>query len=122
MGYPDAWIGFLFFGTIAQVEETIRQLVDPDAWIHNPIRFLVFDLSLVAGVDMSSAEAFVRIYRLLSGKRVTMALCGFSVESSVGKSLQCVGLLDEEHVELFSTLGDALECKFERNFHASPLD
>ncbi|KAL5522025.1 hypothetical protein ACEPAF_1881 [Sanghuangporus sanghuang] len=101
--------GFLFFGTIAQVEEAIRALVEPPAWQRNPIRFLVIDLTLVGGVDMSSAEAFVRIQRLLYLRDVTMVLCGFSENSPIGNALRSVGLLEEEGVELFSRFGDAME-------------
>ncbi|KAL6303578.1 sulfate transporter family-domain-containing protein [Sparassis latifolia] len=101
--------GFLFFGTITNVEETIRTLVEGPTWQHNPTRFLILDLSLVAGVDMSAAEAFVRVQRLLSTKRVVLVFCGFSVESPVGIALQNVGLLEMDGVELFSTFNDALE-------------
>lgn len=103
-------IGFLFFGTITHVEETIRSIIDGPSWQRNPVRFLVLDLSLVAGVDMSSAEAFVRIQRLLSGKHVTLVFCGFSADSSVAEALQSVSVLGSEGVELFSTLNDAMEC------------
>ena len=102
IGPCSLFLGFLFFGTITQVEETIRQLVEPEAWIHNPVRFLVIDFSLVAGVDMSSAEAFVRIHRLLTGKNVTMVLCGLPSESTVETSLQSVGLFDADFVEVFA--------------------
>ncbi|KAF8882992.1 sulfate transporter family-domain-containing protein [Infundibulicybe gibba] len=101
--------GFLFFGTITYVEETIRGIIDGSSWQRNPVRFLILDLSLVAGVDMSSAEAFVRVQRLLSGKGVTLVFCGFLAESSVGKALECVEVLGADGVELFSTLNDALE-------------
>ncbi|KAI0350290.1 hypothetical protein OH77DRAFT_1413261 [Trametes cingulata] len=101
--------GFMFFGTIAHVEEAIRGLLDDAAWRRNPIRFLVLDLALVAGVDMSAAEAFVRVQRLLAGKRVVLVLCGFTVESSVGRALGNVGLLEMDGVELFETFSDALE-------------
>jgi len=101
--------GFLFFGTITHVEETIRSLIDGPSWHRNPVRFLVLDLSLVAGVDMSSAEAFVRIQRLLSGKYVTLVFCGFSADSSIAKALQSVNVLGSEGVELFSTFNDAME-------------
>ena len=103
--------GFLFFGTIAYVEETIRSLIDAPSWKRNPIRFLVLDLSLVAGVDMSSAEAFVRIQRLLYGKAITLVFCGFQAGSSVGQALGSVGVLGSPGVELFSTLNDAMECE-----------
>ncbi|KAH9840810.1 sulfate transporter family-domain-containing protein [Rhodofomes roseus] len=101
--------GFLFFGTITHVEETIRTLVEGPAWQRNPVRFLILDLSLVAGVDMSAAEALVRVQRLLASRRVVLVLCGFSLESNVGRSLRNVELLDTEGVELFATFNDALE-------------
>lgn len=104
--------GFLFFGTITHVEETIRTLVEGPAWQRAPMRFLVLDLSLVAGVDMSAAEAFVRVQRLLAAKTVVLVFCGFSVQSPVGRALDGAGLLEEEGVELFGTFNDALECQF----------
>lgn len=103
--------GFLFFGTITNVEESIRSLVEGDLWVQNPIRFLVVDLSLVYGVDMSAAEAFVRLQRLLSSKMVVLVFCGFRVDSAVGKSLSSVGLFDDEYVECFETCNDAKECR-----------
>lgn len=104
--------GFLFFGTIAHVEETIRSLIEGPSWQKSPIQFLVVDLTLVAGVDMSSAEAFVRIQRLLATKGVTLVFCGFSEDSAVGKALHNVEVLGAEGVELFSTFNDAMECKY----------
>jgi sulfate permease, SulP family len=101
--------GFLFFGTITYVEEAIRGVIDAPSWQRNPIRFLVVDLTLVAGVDMSSAEAFVRVQRLLAAKHVTLVFCGFEVNSAVGKALESVGILDAQGVELFSTFNDAME-------------
>ena len=103
-------VGFLFFGTIAYVEETIRNLLEGPYWLHQPIQFLVLDLSLVAGVDMSSAEAFVRIQRLLAAKRVTLVFCGFHVDSPIGKALRSVEVLGARGVELFATFNDAMEC------------
>ena len=102
--------GFLFFGTITHVEETIRTLVEGPSWQRNPIRFLILDLTLVAGVDMSAAEAFVRVQRLLASRRVMLVFCGFSLESNVGRSLGNVDLLEMEGVEVFATFSDALEC------------
>ena len=104
--------GFMFFGTITHVEETIRQLFDEMQWQRTPIRFLIVDLALVAGVDMSAAEAFVRVQRLLSSRKVVMVLCGFNVDSPVGHALRNVGLLDLDGVELFATFNDAMECAY----------
>jgi len=101
--------GFLFFGTIASVERTIREAIEGPGWQRNPVRFLVVDLSLVAGVDMSSAEAFVRVQRMLAPKYITLVFCGFGPDSAVGRSLRSVGVLGGERVELFSTFNDAME-------------
>ena len=84
----------------------------PNEWHQNPIRFLVIDLTVVAGVDMSAAEAFVRIQRILSARSITMVLCGFEAESPIGRALKNVGLLESSSVELFSTFNDAMECEF----------
>ena len=111
--------GFLFFGTITNVEGSIRNLVEDSSWRQNPIRLLVVDLSLVYGVDMSAAEAFVRLQRLLSSKMVILVFCGFCTDSSVGKSLSNVGLFNMEYVECFATCNDAMECKSLR-FPSSP--
>ncbi|THG94962.1 hypothetical protein EW026_g6596, partial [Hermanssonia centrifuga] len=100
---------FLFFGTITNVEETMRKLVSGPAWETNPIRFFMLDLALVAGVDLSAAEALVRVQRFLSAKQVVLVFCGFSFESPIGRALGSVNLLETEGVELFSTFSDALE-------------
>src|SRR5882762_2017093 len=104
--------GFLFFGTITYVEETIKNIVEDPSWQRKPVRFLVVDCTLVGGVDMSSAEAFVRVQRLLAAKSVVLVFCGFIADSAIGKALQSVGVLGEDFVELFETFNDALECKY----------
>ncbi|EIM84807.1 uncharacterized protein STEHIDRAFT_60168 [Stereum hirsutum FP-91666 SS1] len=105
--------GFLFFGTIAHVEESIRTLVSAPSWSTSPMQFLIVDMSLVAGVDMSSAEAFVRIQRLLSSKRIVLVFCGMEAGSrggpSVKTALENVGLFEMDGVELFEKANDALE-------------
>ena len=105
-------VGFLFFGTITHVEESIRSLIEGPSWQNNPVQFLVLDLAHVAGVDMSSAEAFVRIHRLLAAKYVTLVFCGFKIDSPVGKALRSVDVLGTDGVELFSTFNDAIECMY----------
>ncbi|KAI0694038.1 sulfate transporter family-domain-containing protein [Cytidiella melzeri] len=101
--------GFLFFGTITHVEETMRTVVEGPSWQTNPIRFFILDLALVAGVDMSAAEAFVRIQRLLRLRGVVLVFCGFSDVSPVGRALRSVDLLEMDGVELFASFNDALE-------------
>jgi sulfate permease, SulP family len=101
--------GFLFFGTIAHVEDTIRDIVAGPTWEHNPVRFLVLDFTLVAGVDMSAAEALLRVKRILDVRDIVMVFCGVSLESPIGRSLESVGVLEDS--ELFLTFNDAMECK-----------
>lgn len=100
--------GFLFFGTIVGVENQIRTLLD-EVFKTQPIRFLVLDLFNIDGVDFSAAEAFNRINRILHAKGVTLVICGKTVESDVGRSLQNVGLFEREGVEYFYSLNSALE-------------
>ncbi|KAL0573865.1 hypothetical protein V5O48_008082 [Marasmius crinis-equi] len=100
--------GFLFFGTITYVEEAIRNVVEGHLY-SNPVRFLVLDMTFVAGLDMSSAEAFVRVHRMLRDKGITMVFCGFKGESEIGRALSNVDVLGAEGVELFETFGDAIE-------------
>lgn len=101
--------GFLFFGTIAHVEDKLRGIVNNPNWRRDPVRFVIVDLALVAGVDMSSAEAFVRVQRLLAAKGVVLVFCGASTTSLVGKALASSGILEEPQVELCETLNDAME-------------
>ncbi|QRW10246.1 sulfate anion transporter [Ceratobasidium sp. AG-Ba] len=103
--------GMIFFGSVTYVESTIRQLIDIANWNKRPIRFLIVDLALVGGLDMSSAEAFVRVQRLLAVKRVTLIVCGVSADSAVGKALQQVDVWADRGtgVEVFETLNEAME-------------
>jgi SulP family sulfate permease len=102
--------GFLFFGTITRVEETIRSLVTDSAWVRAPIRFLVLDFARILGVDLSAAEAFVRMQRLLSGRKVVLVICGAG-DGKIFRALDSVGLLDLPGVEFFMTFNDAMECE-----------
>ena len=101
--------GYLFFGTIVGVEKQIRELLE-ESFKHQPIRYLVLDLFNVDGVDFSAAEAFTRVNRILSTKNVQLVMCGLELDGEVGKSLQNVGLFDEEDgVQYFLSLNSALE-------------
>ncbi|PHZ17358.1 uncharacterized protein RHIMIDRAFT_195513 [Rhizopus microsporus ATCC 52813] len=99
--------GYLFFGTIDQVERTIRAMLDEHAWDKHPIRFLVLDLQLVQGVDFSAAEAFVRIRRLLRTRQVYMIFC--NVGQDAQKALIKAGVWTDQQ----DSEGDDLKC-FER--------
>lgn len=115
--------GYLFFGTIVSVEERIRGLIEEEAFHERPIRFLVFDLSHVTGIDYSAAEAFNRLNRLFSRKGVTLVMSGVDEEGPLGLGLRAVGLGEAGNdVKLFADLNSALEsCENEllKTFYAS---
>lgn len=102
--------GFLFFGTIVNVEATARGLIDEEAFTRRPIRFLVLDFYRVSGLDFSAAEALTRINRILGKRNVQTLISGLDVDGEVGKSLHNVGLFaDESLVQIFEDLNSALE-------------
>lgn len=102
--------GYLFFGTIVNVENTMRGLIQDDAFNEQPIRFLILDFSRVYGLDFSAAEAFTRINRILQKRNVQTTISGLNIEGDVGKSLQNVGLFDADSgVPVFEDLNSALE-------------
>ncbi|KAL4920254.1 sulfate transporter family-domain-containing protein [Aspergillus aurantiobrunneus] len=102
--------GYLFFGTIVDVESTMRGLIEDEAFSRLPIRFIILDLARVYGIDFSAAEAFTRINRILKKRNVRMTISGLDVEGDVGRSLQNVGLLQPEFdVRIFEDLNSALE-------------
>ena len=115
--------GYLFFGTIASVEEKIRALITEEAFRQRPIRFLILDLWQVTGLDYSAGEAFNTINRLLHGKSINLVLGGVEPESPLGEHLRAVGLCDGEiPVALLPDLNSALEyCENEllKTFYAS---
>lgn len=115
--------GYLFFGTIVSVEERIRGLIDEESFLNRPIRYLIFDLHHVTGIDYSAAEAFNRINRVFSRKGITIVMSGVDTNSEIGLSLRNVGLGEQgNEVKLFGDLNSALEsCENEllKAFYAS---
>ncbi|EME49398.1 hypothetical protein DOTSEDRAFT_68244 [Dothistroma septosporum NZE10] len=104
---------YLFFGSIVNVEKTVRALVDAEAFAATPIRYLVLDFSHVTGVDFSAAEGFGRMYRILRRKGVEMIVAGVNLEDEVGRSLKMDGLFEEGEEapppKVFEDLNGALE-------------
>lgn len=101
--------GYLFFGTIVSVEKRIRELLAVEAFEKTPLRFVVFDLIHVTGIDYSASEAFPRIRRILGAKNVQMIMCGVNPNDEIGKSLRSVRLWEGGDVQIFDDLNSALE-------------
>jgi SulP family sulfate permease len=117
--------GYLFFGTIVSVETRIRALVEDETFRERPIRFLVFDLWHVTGIDYSAAEAFSRLNRVFSTKGITLVMSGVDPEGPLGLSLRAVGIGQDgssNEVKMFGDLNSALEsCENDllKSFYAS---
>ena len=62
----------------------------------------MLDFGFVFGVDLSLAEAFMWLQRLLLGQNVMLVLCGAG-DGKVFKVLDSVGLLDLPDMEFFMT-------------------
>ncbi|PVU96512.1 hypothetical protein BB559_002368 [Furculomyces boomerangus] len=120
--------GFMFFGTINYVEDTIMLLLKQRQWEHNPIRFLIIDFAFVTGMDFSAAEVFIRLRRILSSKQIHLVISGVSPNSEVAIALIASGVwntsrkpvsdliaeinmgsLDTTYVHTFSGLNASLE-------------
>ncbi|KAJ6259454.1 hypothetical protein Dda_5091 [Drechslerella dactyloides] len=102
--------GYIFFGTISTVENSILDLLNERNFSERPIRFLILDMTYVRGIDFSAAETFVRIRRALKKRNITLILSGIVPNGDVDIGLQGVGIWgDEENVRLFPDLNEALE-------------
>jgi SulP family sulfate permease len=71
------------------------------------VRFVLLDLALVPGVDMSAAEAFVRVQRVLAGRDV--GLCFVGCNKDVERAVASVGLLETPGVEVFADGNEGME-------------
>jgi SulP family sulfate permease len=108
--------GYLFFGSIVNVEKAVRALIDAEAFAASPIRYLVLDFSHVTGIDFSAAEAFGRMNRVLRRRDVEMVLASVVLGDEIGLSLQMDGLFEESDEEpptpppkVYEDLNGALE-------------
>ncbi|BFZ57639.1 hypothetical protein PYCC9005_004692 [Savitreella phatthalungensis] len=102
--------GYLFFGSITYVEKVAREHVDDELFRQRPIRFLILDLTFAHGMDFSAAEAFTRMHRLLTTRRIHLILCGVKPNGEISRGLRSVGLLQESSsLKTFGDLNSALE-------------
>ncbi|KAI5369598.1 Putative cyclic nucleotide-binding domain, SLC26A/SulP transporter, STAS domain-containing protein [Septoria linicola] len=105
--------GYLFFGSIVNVEKRVRASIDAETFAQTPIRYLILDFSHVTGIDFSAAEAFGRMHRILRRRDVEMVIAGVNLHDDVGRSLQMDGLFEESDEtpppKVFETLNGALE-------------
>lgn len=101
--------GYLFFGTITQVDTAIRGDIDEHNFSQRPIRFLILDMTNVRGIDFSAAETFVRIQRTLQKRSIVLVISGIPPNGEMDIALQSVGVNSEGGIRVFPDLNDALE-------------
>ncbi|KAJ8330548.1 hypothetical protein O5D80_001526 [Batrachochytrium dendrobatidis] len=104
--------GFIFFGTLNQLEVHIRSV-----FIDTPeTKFVVVDFGLIHGIDYSALESFQRIRRVINQRKAHLVFCGLGMlYRDVIKSGVFDGVEDDDAVEPyvdvhnFNTLNEALE-------------
>lgn len=98
--------GYLFFGTIRQLNKFVRGVVKTKG---DDTRFIVLDFGMVTGIDYSALEAFIRLRSDCAERGIEMVVCGWA---TISEELFKIGLFDTHDafpVHAFSTLNEALE-------------
>ncbi|KAL7747860.1 hypothetical protein RI367_006795 [Sorochytrium milnesiophthora] len=83
--------GFIFFGTIYQLDKKIKRLFPANST--SPIRYLILDLHLCQDIDFSAGEAFVKIIRKVNERGVVLIFSGVDSHSHIGTALYRSGVL-----------------------------
>jgi sulfate permease, SulP family len=68
--------GYIFFGTAGDVVDTCRRLVE-----HEKTQYLILDFAQVQGIDVSAAEAFVRLAQVCARARAKLVLSDVNAEA-----------------------------------------
>ena len=95
-----------------EVEEDVPVLINPDLPNLKAVLEAADVVVEVLDARDPAAGRSAHLEEVASGlgKKVVLVLCGFSVDSPVGRALGNVGLLEMDGVELFETFSDAVEC------------
>ncbi|KAI8814169.1 sulfate transporter family-domain-containing protein [Cladochytrium replicatum] len=96
--------GFIFFGTIHQLDVYVEDLLVKS----EKTRFVVLDFSLISGIDYSAVEAFLRVKRVLTERRIHLVFSGLG---DVAREIAKAGVFDPPTTNQhgLSTGTDALE-------------
>ncbi|MBD3309480.1 STAS domain-containing protein, partial [candidate division KSB3 bacterium] len=114
--------GVLFFGTADSLLTEIRQRIDePDL---APLRFVVFDFSLVTGLDSSALNRFIKLKQIAAKQQITLVFTQLS--SQIRHQFERGGYLDKTDptVKIFSDLDHGVEwceeCIFKAEIQENP--
>src|SRR5690606_37777435 len=102
------WLqGYLFFGSANRLLEEAKHRVDaPGAF---PVRYVVLDFRLVAGIDSSAIFSFIKLRNFASERGVALIFCGMT--PAMVASFRAEGMLsgDDRAARLEPNLDLALE-------------
>lgn len=102
--------GFMFFGTVHQLDHAISNLIRSYRHRDIPIRFLILDFSLVNGIDFSASDAFCKIFHRLTTNRIYLIIAGAPIDSELCHALRNAGIFSSGNfVQHFEKCNQALE-------------
>jgi SulP family sulfate permease len=104
--YVLALQGFIFFGTANAVLERVQKRLDESG--PHALRFIIFDLRRVSGVDSSAALSFDKVRQLAEANRFTLALTGTTASILEGLQIK-PSETDGARLRIFPDLDHGLE-------------
>jgi SulP family sulfate permease len=66
--------GFMFFGTINQLDTYIEDIVRTSV----RLKYIVIDFAMIGGVDYSATEAFHRLKKITKENQLVLVFCGLN--------------------------------------------
>ena len=66
--------GFMFFGTINQLDQHIHSLLQGSS----QLRYIILDFALISGIDYSATEAFHELRKVFQEKRCHLIFCNMN--------------------------------------------
>jgi SulP family sulfate permease len=75
--------GHLFFGNIAQLNDSINEMLSKEKNTSQQPWIVILDFSLVLGIDSSAAQAMIKLKQMMRGKH-SIQLCIFVSGSEIG--------------------------------------
>ncbi|CAJ0906279.1 7306_t:CDS:2, partial [Entrophospora sp. SA101] len=73
--------GYIFYGAIKGVEDSIKKVLIDCEQDGKPIKFLILNMFCVTGFDINSVHALESIQKHLQHQKVYLVICGISYES-----------------------------------------
>nr|CAG8503134.1 14475_t:CDS:2 [Entrophospora candida] len=103
--------GYMFYGAIKRVENTIKKALVDGEQDGKPIKFLILNMLCVTGFDINSVHVLESIQKHLQHQRVYLVICGYkSQEACVPlKNLSFWNDVTNDYVKFCDEVNEALE-------------